>query len=666
MAVAAQASLGAGSQPPTGGNQPREGSIVVTGQQAKDQKAPPSSQVEKVGGVKAKAADSQTKDNSGSGQAQGHDRSEDWQAQQDREAEEREQTERHYAYNAGWLDPAADSQTPDTATRANRSERPTNDPSSADTRDNTHSTKQRPDQGRQTKDTDAHAPRTPERRSNLHKTTNGTDKRGKDGRSPTKRRWPPGQTSAQGNARARAKHTQTTKSQDHPHPSDSATQQNRKPDTDAEGYQTQATSSDNGQAQTTSPDSWGAWGDSGTGDGSSGYWEESSVRSEEDMVRFTPVKGTAETTEGVPDDGTSGATDETSDGTHTNYPVMTHHAAHKCKSCTSGKWKLVNAPPILKRQVRQVIGAKGSGIKPMISELTETKQSGPPKFRKGTRAQTTSFVNQMVKVVECEGEAFAHVHVLAGTPKHETEVVERHVSKRLAEVQGYRSRVRDSQIEVAMAYDRRETDRIKFEERAEEILAKGSNEIAKMASSITKHKYVRREAANYTAIQQFVESEKRRPATEERERNVKQAMLQARNLQAAGAKSPQRRSTIVRGIIATPVTYVTDRFKGKTYGRHYATHPNLDGPIPAQQLHQPVRLAGQKNVGAYIDQSNAHPSILVMAIDRDRLPEFPLLTRQATNPYYLILQILERVNSFTQKAADQMTPQECKRFITSL
>ena len=88
------------------------------------------------------------------------------------------------------------------------------------------------------------------------------------------------------------------------------------------------------------------------------------------MVRFTPVKGTAETTEGVPDDGTSGAMDETSDGTHTNYPVMTHHAAHKCKSCTSGKWKLVNAPPILKRQVRQVIGAKGSGIKPMISELT--------------------------------------------------------------------------------------------------------------------------------------------------------------------------------------------------------------------------------------------------------------------------------------------------------
>ena len=370
MAVAAQASLGAGSQPPTGGNQPREGSIVVTGQQAKDQKAPTSSQVEKVGGVKAKAADSQTKDNSGSGQAQGHDRSEDWQAQQDREAEEREQTERHYAYNAGWLDPAADSQSLDTATKANRSERPTNDPSSADTRDNTHSTKQMPDQGRQTKDTDAHAPRTPERRSNLHKTTNGTDKRGKDGRSPTKRRWPPGQTSAQGNARARAKHTQTTKSQDHPHPSDSATQQNRKPDTDAEGYQTQATSSDNGQAQTTSPDSWGAWGDSGTGDGSSGYWEESSVRSEEDMVRFTPVKGTAETTEGVPDDGTSGATDETSDGTHTNYPVMTHHAAHKCKSCTSGKWKLVNAPPILKRQVRQVIGAKGSGIKPMISELT--------------------------------------------------------------------------------------------------------------------------------------------------------------------------------------------------------------------------------------------------------------------------------------------------------
>ena len=38
-----------------------------------------------------------------------------------------------------------------------------------------------------------------------------------------------------------------------------------------------------------------------------------------------------------------------------------------------------------------------------------------------------------------------------------------------------------------------------------------------------------------------------------------------------------------------------------------------------------------------------------MAIDRDRLPEFPLLTRQATNPNYLIQQILERANSFTHK-----------------
>jgi hypothetical protein len=55
-----------------------------------------------------------------------------------------------------------------------------------------------------------------------------------------------------------------------------------------------------------------------------------------------------------------------------------------------------------------------------------------------------------------------------------------------------------------------------------------------------------------------------------------------------------------------------------------------------------------------------------MVIDRDRLPEFPMLVRQATNPDHLIQQILERVNSFSQKVSDRMTPQECKRFINSL
>ena len=49
------------------------------------------------------------------------------------------------------------------------------------------------------------------------------------------------------------------------------------------------------------------------------------------------------------------------------------------------------------------------------------------------------------------------------------------------------------------------------------------------------------------AIQQFFESGKSRPATKERERNVKQTMQQAHNLQAAGAKSPQRLTIIVRG-----------------------------------------------------------------------------------------------------------------------
>ena len=145
------------------------------------------------------------------------------------------------------------------------------------------------------------------------------------------------------------------------------------------------------------------------------------------MIRFTPVKGNAET-EGLPDDGTTGALDETSDGTHTNDPVMTHHATHKCQCCMTKKWKLVNVPPVPKRQVPQVIGAQGSGIKPTVKELVETKQRGPSKWRKGTLTQTTKFVNKMVKLVECDGEAFARVQVLAGTPRHETEIVERNMS----------------------------------------------------------------------------------------------------------------------------------------------------------------------------------------------------------------------------------------------
>jgi hypothetical protein len=271
------------------------------------------------------------------------------------------------------------------------------------------------------------------------------------------------------------------------------------------------------------------------------------------MARFTPMEGQMEATSS-PNDVAVGTQRETQDGTHTNEPVMTHHAVYKCRLCASKKWKVVNAPPVPKRQVPQVIGSQGSGIKPMVQELVKTKMDGPGKWRKGSVTQTTKFVNQIFKLVESDEEAFAHVHILKGTPKHETEVVERCMSGRITEVQGYRTRERDNQMDVAIAYDRRETDRANFEERAEELLAKGSNEINKLASGITKHSYTRREAMNYTAIQQLAVREKCLPPTTERTRNIAQATKQAQKLQTAGTTSPQRMSTLVRGFVATPVT----------------------------------------------------------------------------------------------------------------
>ena len=76
-------------------------------------------------------------------------------------------------------------------------------------------------------------------------------------------------------------------------------------------------------------------------------------------------------------------------------------------------------------------------------------------------------------------------------------------------VQGFRTRGRDTQMDVAAAFEDREEDRMKSEERIEETLAKTPNkEISRMMEGITTRTYKRREGTNFTATQRSIEDEK--------------------------------------------------------------------------------------------------------------------------------------------------------------
>ena len=72
----------------------------------------------------------------------------------------------------------------------------------------------------------------------------------------------------------------------------------------------------------------------------------------------------------------------------------------------------------------------------MVDELVETKLKEAKKWQKGDATQTAKFVSKMSKLSECEGGALAHVHVKKGTPRHEVEVVEHHMTDRIVVCKG--------------------------------------------------------------------------------------------------------------------------------------------------------------------------------------------------------------------------------------
>ena len=104
------------------------------------------------------------------------------------------------------------------------------------------------------------------------------------------------------------------KSRPHRSPGGSTTRRDKGLYMYTDGYLTQASHNSSHNA---SSDSWRAWGDSGTGEGSSECpaWDDSSGRSDNDVIRFTPTKEQAAQQRQVKATAT-GTVNGTSDRTH--------------------------------------------------------------------------------------------------------------------------------------------------------------------------------------------------------------------------------------------------------------------------------------------------------------------------------------------------------------